>query len=589
MASRYSSQGKGSGNGNGDDTDRSLNRRMKKLGKSSKPAFDTETESDESSSSDDGRGERRKYKKANNSRYRSRSTRRARSEAGQGAEPRFSGKFDGNGVLIEASAEREAANMRARIDKEKRYIAEARPHKARSGGGGGGDIKGNDWQIQRGRTNGRGNAGNRREDQPTGKKLTFKASKTYFGATDEGAASRGSNSHGDINAPPTDVARSKNFNRPLAQKKLEEEGSAPSTPENSKDPNSDKDPAKQKLTNHLSETEVVQKSKNPNYAAMMAKARARAEEVVYVFSGLEDQLPLTQTQFEQILIDIQGQALMCQIKGEPAPAFKFTQYSVANDNGFIGVESPDAAELIVQAIKKIKIKGVQFRGWRAAEMKVKHLVTCEIREDLAKNGVPLIVAAMIKINNLKGETLSAWLDSHRMPNMRTFRFFADDELHQELLLRRNGPLGVDQGWNIMLYMGAQHTKAHISQPLQTTVNAVAEAAKLKDTRDRERVAAAEAVAKEAADAAAAGQSNDPTKKTTFSTVDLRLRTDNYFENKKLRKLALAVEEEAAEAERILNAGSNTMDQTNNAKQPDWTPPSNWADDENLTTPPSKET
>jgi hypothetical protein len=133
MASRYSSQGKGSGNGNGDDTDRSLNRRMKKLGKSSKPAFDTETESDESSSSDDGRGERRKYKKANNSRYRSRSTRRARSEAGQGAEPRFSGKFDGNGVLIEASAEREAANMRARIDKEKRYIAEARPHKARRG------------------------------------------------------------------------------------------------------------------------------------------------------------------------------------------------------------------------------------------------------------------------------------------------------------------------------------------------------------------------------------------------------------------------------------------------------------------------
>jgi hypothetical protein len=67
-------------------------------------------------------------------------------EARIDAEPRFSAKFDGDGVLIEASAEREAANRRARIDKEKRYIAEARPHKARSGGGGGGDLD-NDWQI----------------------------------------------------------------------------------------------------------------------------------------------------------------------------------------------------------------------------------------------------------------------------------------------------------------------------------------------------------------------------------------------------------------------------------------------------------
>jgi hypothetical protein len=70
-----------------------------------------------------------------------------------------------------------------------------------------------------------------------------------------------------------------------------------------------------------------------------------------------------------------------------------------------------------------------------------------------------------------------------------FKFFADDTLHRELLLRRNGPLGDDQGWNIMLWVGSQHFKAHISQPLESTTTAVAEAEQLKAARERERVAA----------------------------------------------------------------------------------------------------
>jgi hypothetical protein len=199
--------------------------------------------------------------------------------------------------------------------------------------------------------------------------------------------------------------------------------------------------------NHFSDKTppVKQTSKNPNFAAMMTKARARAEEVVYVFSGLADQLPLTQTQFELIIVNIMDQALTLQIKREPAPEFKFQQYSRANDKGFIGVDSPAAADLIVKAIARITIKGVKFRGWRAAEMKVKHLVTCEISEFLAKCGVAKIVEAMIKRNDLRGETISAWIDPHANPRLRVFKFFADDTLHQELLLRRNGPLGADQG------------------------------------------------------------------------------------------------------------------------------------------------
>jgi hypothetical protein len=87
----------------------------------------------------------------------------------------------------------------------------------------------------------------------------------------------------------------------MARNTLEQEGSAPPAPDNP-----DNSSLTTKIMNHLSDkTETVkQKSKNPNFAAMMTKARARAEEVVYVFSGLEDQLPLTQTQFELIIVNI---------------------------------------------------------------------------------------------------------------------------------------------------------------------------------------------------------------------------------------------------------------------------------------------
>jgi hypothetical protein len=308
----------GSNDGNGDDTDRSLTRRMKKLGKS-KPVFEESTEESDASTEEEEetrKGERRKSK--SNSRYRSRSTKRSRGtpsgltpnakEARFDAEPRFSAKFDADGAIIEPSAEREAANRRARIDKEKRYIAQARPHKARSGGGGGGDLD-NDWQQNRGRSTGTGrgrNEGNRtnREDK-NGKKLYIKHSKTNPGATNESAAARGSNSFGDNTAPTSDVAQDESkTTRPMARTSLEQNGQVPSAPDNR-----DKSLTSQ-LMNNFSETPPVnQTTRNPNFSAMMAKARARAEEVVYVFSGQDDQLPLTQTQFELIIINIYDQAL----------------------------------------------------------------------------------------------------------------------------------------------------------------------------------------------------------------------------------------------------------------------------------------
>jgi hypothetical protein len=159
MASFHQSDGYGDG-------------RMKKMGKS-KPVYETESEETGESETESEEEET---------------------------------QFDGDGVLMK----REAANRRARIDKEKRYIAEARPHKARSGGGGGDHD--NDWQIQRGRSNGRGrgrnaNAGNSRNEDRNGKNHKFTHLKPNSGATNEEAAARGSNSLGDT-APPTAVAQS---------------------------------------------------------------------------------------------------------------------------------------------------------------------------------------------------------------------------------------------------------------------------------------------------------------------------------------------------------------------------------------------
>jgi hypothetical protein len=559
---------------------------MKKMGKS-KPVFEETTESDVTTEEElETRNDRRK----SNSRYRSRSTKRSRGtpsgltpnakEARFDAEPRFNAKFDADGVIIEPSAEREAANRRARIDKEKRYIAQARPHKARSGGGGGGDLD-NDWQQNRGRSTGRGkrsegNSRSTREDK-IGKKSLNTNSKTNSGATNESAAARGSNTPGDTTAPNSNVAQDESkITRPMARNS-ESIGQVPSAPDKR-----DKSLNNQ-LTNYFSDTPPQpQTTKNPNFSAMMARARARAEEVVYVFSGQDDQLPLTQTQFELIVININDQALTLQIEGEPAPEFKFQQYSRANDKGFIGVDSPEAADLVVQAIARITIKGVKFRGWRSEEMKAKHLVTVEISEFLAKCGVEKIVKAMIKRNELKGGCHQAWVEPHpTIPRLRVFKFFADDTLHRELLLRRNGPLGEDQGWNIMLWVGTQHSKAHISQPLSTIqTTAVEEADQLKADRELARIAEETdnllTIAKaKATTTATTTVITNPTASTSTSPTNqadtgptVKAKINAYLEERgALRAAALAAEEEAAEAERL-------MDETDNA---DTTLTSNWAD------------
>jgi hypothetical protein len=55
-------------------------------------------------------------------------------------EPRFRARFDQDGVLIKASSEREEANRLARLDKERRFIADASPHRPNGGQRGGAAV-----------------------------------------------------------------------------------------------------------------------------------------------------------------------------------------------------------------------------------------------------------------------------------------------------------------------------------------------------------------------------------------------------------------------------------------------------------------
>jgi hypothetical protein len=264
-------------------------------------------------------------------------------------------------------------------------------------------------------------------------------------------------------------------NRPTARNLTKQGAPAPTASDTD-----DKDPENQ-LMNSFTAPKPSNKSLNPSFAAMMAERNARAEEVVYVFSGNGDeQLPLQRTHWDLILINIQEQALTLQIEGKKAPEYKSSNFSHDNDKGFLGVASSEMADLIVQAVARITIEGVKFRGWRASELQTKHFVTIEIRPELAKCAMTRIIQGMMIRNSLRGEVLSAWIIPGELPHFKVLKFFADDVLHKELLERRNG----DQGWNIFLHVGAHFNKAHISQQPGAQAAALAEAAELRADCDK---------------------------------------------------------------------------------------------------------
>jgi hypothetical protein len=156
-------------------------------------------------------------------------------------------------------------------------------------------------------------------------------------------------------------------------------------------------------------------------------------------------------------------------------------------------------------------------------------VTIEIRPELAGREVTKIIHAMMVKNNLKGEVLFTWIIPGELPSYKVLKFFANDQLHAELLERRNG----DKGWNIFLYVGSQFSKAHISQQpgaqAAAVAAAVAEAAELRTKRD---------------------------KKDAAEEVERAAKAMADWEAGKIERVA----RDKAKAE-----AANTMDQMNNAK------------------------
>jgi hypothetical protein len=190
----------------------------------------------------------------------------------------------------------------------------------------------------------------------------------------------------------------------------------------------------------------------------MAKRWARPEEVVYLFSSRTEQLELTKTQQVEIMIQIQGQALECQIAGTEVPKYRWAGYSTHSDKGYMAGDSKDV-DRIIEAVASIVIEGVSFRAWRTSEMQVKHLVTAEIEPALASNGVQKIIQGMIKVNDLRsGSVLEAWILDGQSPFVKVLRFFVDQEMCDKILERRQN----DKGRRLFLYIGSQYTPVRVS-------------------------------------------------------------------------------------------------------------------------------
>jgi hypothetical protein len=83
------------------------------------------------------------------------------------------------------------------------------------------------------------------------------------------------------------------------------------------------------------------KTNNTTFAALMAKRWARPKEVVYVSSSETEQLELTKTHYTEIMKQIQGQALDCQIAGTQVPKYRWSGYSLHSDKGYLAVDFDD--------------------------------------------------------------------------------------------------------------------------------------------------------------------------------------------------------------------------------------------------------
>jgi hypothetical protein len=205
-------------------------------------------------------------------------------------------------------------------------------------------------------------------------------------------------------------------------------------------------------------------SKNPTFAAKLANQLAESR-VLYLFSSHEERLELSETQFNTVMGALEVQAIESAIKKEPAPKIKWCRYSKFGDTGYLGCQSVEDAKLIMAGVLKVVVEGIKFRAWAKDELESRHLASIDISIHQSNLGAPMVMKGFMAANTLQGKAtkvrivkVGGWCKVTRAL-YDTLKFFADDQLYEQLNERKNG----DKGRRLYLIVGTGERQVHLSQ------------------------------------------------------------------------------------------------------------------------------
>jgi hypothetical protein len=248
---------------------------------------------------------------------------------------------------------------------------------------------------------------------------------------------------------------------------------------------------------------------NPTFAARLAAQLSVTECTLFIFSGQEECLELTETQFDAIMSNLEDVAIDCDIRKVPAPKLKWSKYSAFGDKGYVGCSSKEDANNVQKAVALFRLDGLAFRAWIKEDMEPRHLVSIDISLHLSRLGAARAMEGFVAANTLNGKALSAWIEKVggwcpiTRAKFDTLKFFANTLMYKELLARRNG----DVGRKLYLWVGTSERQVHLSlQPGETedqTLNKASKATALLEEAVKEA-----ALAKAEADRHAAAMEAD---------------------------------------------------------------------------------
>jgi hypothetical protein len=402
-------------------------------------------------------------------------TKKRQHVAGSGVTPepkeaRYTSAYkDGNKIertpaQIKATAM--AVEDRARREKSGLLAAGRRPHPRGSGLGSGDLGNSSDGGSDNGRVSyggrgrGRGNGRGNGRNFDGNKSRSLINSKTKAGsAANHAAGSAAQNSKNRPQAPVIDTC-------------TDPEGSTDDhdfNPSNSNPPtNAASFLASDKLKELALKTPLKPPSKftvqNPTFAARLAAQLSVTECTLFIFSGQEECLELTETQFDAIMCNLEDVAIGCDIRKVPTPKLKWSKYSTFGDKGYIGCASKEDANLVQKAVALFRLDGLAFRAWIKEDMEPRHLVSIDISLHLSRLGAARAVEGFVAANTLNGKALSAWIEKVggwcpiTRAKFDTLKFFANTLMYKELLARRNG----DVGRKLYLWVGTSERQVHLS-------------------------------------------------------------------------------------------------------------------------------